>query len=107
MHALLAWVEFHLYSGTNCKIVSSYKRAEVSGVCFLHCRLRRYGCGQILKLVKTDKAQIFHFVAREIEWLTFGALIKAEDESPFPALTQFEIYGVDKTIRAKLCRDLS
>ena len=54
------------------------------------------GSTEILKLVKTDKAQIFHFVAREIEWLTFGALIKAEDESPFPALTQLEVYGVDK-----------
>lgn len=65
------------------------------------------GSAEILKLVKTDKAQTFHFSTREIEWLTFGSLIKAEDESPFPALTQLEIYGVDKTIRAKLCRDLS
>ena len=28
-----------------------------------------------------------------ITWLKFGKLIKADDPSPFPALTQIEVYG--------------
>jgi hypothetical protein len=53
------------------------------------------GSTEILELVKSDKAQTFHMPSREIEWMTFGTLIKAEDESPFPALTQIEVYGSD------------
>ena len=32
---------------------------------------------------------------RGIEWLTLGELIKADDPSPFPALTQIEVYGTE------------
>lgn len=53
------------------------------------------GSTEILEFVKSDKAQTFHIAPRDIEWLTFGTLIKAEDESPFPALTQLEVYGRD------------
>lgn len=53
------------------------------------------GSTEVLELTKSDKAQTFHIPSREIEWLTFGTLIKAEDESPFPALTQIEVYGSD------------
>lgn len=53
------------------------------------------GSSEVLKFVKTDKGQTFKIQPREIEWLTFGTLIKAEDESPFPALTQIEVYGKD------------
>ena len=51
------------------------------------------GSKEVLDLVKYDRAQTFHISAREIEWLTFGTLLKADDESPFPALTQLEVYG--------------
>jgi hypothetical protein len=51
------------------------------------------GSVEVLDLIKTDKVQTFPITAREIEWLTFGTLIKADDESPFPALTQLEVYG--------------
>lgn len=51
------------------------------------------GSREILHLVKTDMPQAFPIAEREIEWLTLGELIKAEDESPFPALTQIEVYG--------------
>lgn len=51
------------------------------------------GSTEVLELIKSDKSQTFHISPREIEWLTFGTLIKAEDESPFPALTQIEVYG--------------
>ena len=32
-------------------------------------------------------------VHRGITWIKLGTLIKAEDPSPFPALTQIEVYG--------------
>ena len=51
------------------------------------------GSKEILDFVKSDRAQSFCIKPREIEWLTFGTLIKAEDESPFPALTQLQVYG--------------
>lgn len=33
-----------------------------------------------------------------ITWLRFGSLIKADDPSPFPALTQIEVYGTESGI---------
>jgi len=38
---------------------------------------------------------VHHF---DKEWLTLGQLIKNEDESPFPALTQIEVYGKDEKL---------
>lgn len=46
-------------------------------------------------LEKTAKSQVFTFPARTVSWLTLGSLVKAEDPSPFPALTQIEVYGLD------------
>ena len=35
-------------------------------------------------------------IARKgITWIKLGQLIKADDPSPFPALTQFEVWGWD------------
>lgn len=51
------------------------------------------GSIEVLEFVKSGEAQTFRVTSRECEWLTFSKLIKAEDESPFPALTQFEVYG--------------
>jgi len=45
---------------------------------------------------KTPDAQEFTFQEKEVEWLTFSDLIKAEDESPFPALAALEVYGYDQ-----------
>lgn len=53
------------------------------------------GSKEVLHFEKTDRGQKFSIREREIEWLTFGELKKAEDESPFPALTQIEVYGKD------------
>lgn len=53
------------------------------------------GSVEILNLKKTDQAQVFPIEPRIVEWLSFGNLIKADDESPFPALSQFEAYGKD------------
>ncbi len=46
-------------------------------------------------LPKSDKGHIITFPEKEIEWLTFGKLIKADDPSPFPALSQIEVYGCE------------
>ena len=53
------------------------------------------GSREVLRFEKTDKPQTFRIQPRTIEWLTFGRLIKVPDESPFPALTQLEVYGND------------
>ena len=53
------------------------------------------GSTEVLSFVKSDKAQTFRIAPRTVQWLTFDKLIKAEDDSPFPALTQLEAYGTD------------
>lgn len=56
------------------------------------------GSKLISNLDKSDKAHIIEFPKKEIYWLTFGDLIKADDPSPFPALSQIEVYGVEAEI---------
>lgn len=46
-------------------------------------------------LEKSNKAHVLNLGEKRLEWLTFSELIKAEDPSPFPALTQIEVYGRD------------
>ena len=53
------------------------------------------GTTEKLYFRKTDRIQYFTIVPRTVQWLTFDKLIKAEDDSPFPALTQIEVYGKD------------
>lgn len=48
------------------------------------------------KLEKSELGQVITFEAKTIEWLELCDLIKADDPSPFPALTQIEVYGVEK-----------
>lgn len=47
------------------------------------------------RLEKSDKAHILHLDKKKIRWVELCELIKADDPSPFPALTQIEIYGVE------------
>ncbi len=53
------------------------------------------GTSEILHFAKTDRPQRFPVSPRTVEWVKFGSLIKAEDPSPFPALTQFDCYGTE------------
>lgn len=53
------------------------------------------GSEEILSLVKTALPQSFRIEPRTIEWLNLSDLIQAEGNSPFPALTQFEAWGVE------------
>jgi len=51
------------------------------------------GSEEILEFRKTDELQLFKITPRETEWIKIGTLIKADDPSPFPALTQIQVYG--------------
>ena len=51
------------------------------------------GTKEILDLKKGGKAQVFSIHKNNIEWLELSELIKADDPSPFPALTQLQVYG--------------
>ena len=46
-----------------------------------------------LSLRKTDEGQEFVFEGKKISWLEISHLIPSDDPSPFPALTQLEVYG--------------
>lgn len=47
------------------------------------------------KLEKNVLPHTLTFEKKKISWIKLCKLIKAEDESPFPALTQIEVYGRD------------
>ena len=53
------------------------------------------GSAETVSMKKSDKPHVFSFPPKKIEWLKLGELIKADDPSPFPALTQIEVYGKD------------
>ncbi|ARQ61716.1 MULTISPECIES: carbohydrate-binding protein [Rhizobium] len=46
-------------------------------------------------LTKTGAAQCFSIEPYIVEWVELHGLVKAEDGSPFPALTQIEIWGAE------------
>lgn len=48
-----------------------------------------------LPLVKTVEAQYFPLGEHTVTWVRLRDLIKADDPSPYPALTQLEVYGYD------------
>ena len=54
------------------------------------------GSREVFRLVKTGEPQRFPIAPREIEWLVLKELKKAPDLSPFPALTQIEVWGTGK-----------
>ncbi len=51
------------------------------------------GSSLVMPLQKTDQPQEIVFPVKNIEWLTLDELIKGDDPSPFPALTQIEVWG--------------
>ena len=51
------------------------------------------GSREVFDLVKGGQAQTFTIHKKDIEWLEISELIKADDPSPFPALTQVQVYG--------------
>ena len=53
------------------------------------------GSRLIVSMEKSDKAHVFPIEPKTIEWLELRELIKADDPSPFPALSQIEVYGTE------------
>lgn len=51
------------------------------------------GSSEVFSLNKDPRPQAFPIQKRTIESLTLCELIKADDPSPFPALTQIEVWG--------------
>lgn len=51
------------------------------------------GSNMDFPLEKSTKGQVITFPEKEITWVELCNLIKADDPSPFPALTQIEVYG--------------
>lgn len=49
----------------------------------------------VCPLEKTGKAQYICLQGKQTEWVQLEKLIKADDPSPFPALTQLEVYGTE------------
>jgi hypothetical protein len=49
----------------------------------------------VADLVKTGAGQAITFEKRTVEWVRLEQLIKSDEPSPFPALTQFEVYGTE------------
>lgn len=53
------------------------------------------GTEETVELEKSSRAHVIPLVRKAITWLKLGRLIKADDPSPFPALTQIEVYGTE------------
>lgn len=51
------------------------------------------GSEEVLSMDKSARAHVFGITPREITWLELCDLIRADDPSPFPALSQIEVYG--------------
>ncbi len=52
------------------------------------------GSREVLELKKSTEPQHFPINKRTVSTLTLKELIKAQDESPYPALTQIEAWGI-------------
>lgn len=46
-------------------------------------------------LDKSDKAHKITFEKKQVTWVKLSNLIKSDDPSPFPALSQIEVYGTE------------
>ena len=51
------------------------------------------GTAETVALEKSEEPHEILLAKKHITWIRFGNLIKADDPSPFPALTQIEVYG--------------
>lgn len=45
------------------------------------------------KMEKSQKPHVCTFEKKQITWVKIGRLLKADDPSPFPALSQFQVWG--------------
>lgn len=52
------------------------------------------GSEEIVSMEKSELPHIFSISREQITWIKMSEMRKADDPSPFPALTQIEVYGV-------------
>lgn len=54
------------------------------------------GSSQTVSMEKSDKPHVFTIEKKRVSWIKMGKLLKNEnDPSPFPALSQIEVYGYE------------
>lgn len=53
------------------------------------------GTSMDVQMEKSIKPHVFTFEKKKITWIRMEKMIKADDPSPFPALTQIEVYGTE------------
>ncbi|MGN0427211.1 MAG: carbohydrate-binding protein [Agathobacter sp.] len=53
------------------------------------------GTEMVCELIKTDQGQEISFPEKKIEWLELKELIKSDEPSPFPALSQIQVFGTE------------
>ena len=91
--------EFHLEFGRNVLVhaVVIYLRADFPHDAWWKEATLSFDDGSsiLLEFEKRGDSQIFTFPPKLVSSLTLHSLIKADDPSPFPALTQLEVYGAD------------
>lgn len=51
------------------------------------------GSDELIKMEKSVRPHEITFPEKKVTWVEMNHMIKADDPSPFPALTQIEIYG--------------
>ncbi|MFA9464568.1 MAG: carbohydrate-binding protein [Velocimicrobium sp.] len=74
-----------------------YTRADFPHDSWWECVTLKFSDGSNIewKLEKSSKPHIITFEKKVITWVELDNLIKADDLSPFPALTQMEVYGTN------------
>lgn len=58
------------------------------------------GTRETVRLEKSREPHVLDIKRRAVTWLKLCDLIKADDPSPFPALTQIEVYGTESEKRS-------
>lgn len=53
------------------------------------------GSTEVVKMDKRVKPHVFDIEKKNITWIKLSDLIKADDPSPFPALTQIQVFGTN------------
>lgn len=53
------------------------------------------GTQEVVSMEKSSRPHVFSIEKKGITWLRMSNMIKADDPSPFPALSQIEVYGRD------------
>lgn len=56
------------------------------------------GTEEVVEMEKSIKPHEFRIEKKGVTWMKLCNLIKADDPSPFPALSQIEVYGVNSRI---------